>query len=279
MKSQFILFAWLLAMIIILSGCTGSSSEKKTADLGLTLNNDTSYINYSPAVDETLNTSAAEVQVEGNTMKIMKLDIELLKHASVKIKNRKVIYIDPFELIEGGKGLEKADVILITHEHYDHCSPKDIEKIVKPETIIITVADCQSKLNHLNVKGIALIEPGKTISLGDEKVTAVPAYNINKSFHQKENHWVGFIIEMDGVRVYHAGDTDLIPEMKSIDVDIALLPVGGTYTMNAKEAAQATKTFKRCKIAIPIHYGSIVGSGSDAETFKQNAGCEVKILM
>jgi L-ascorbate metabolism protein UlaG (beta-lactamase superfamily) len=84
---------------------------------------------------------------------------------------------------------------------------------------------------------------------------------------------------MDGVRVYHAGDTDLIPEMKDIDVDIAFLPVGGTYTMTALEAAQATKIFKRCKIAIPMHYGGLVGSGSDAETFKSNAVCEVKILM
>lgn len=212
-------------------------------------------------------------------MKIMGMTMELLGHAGVKLKNRKVIYIDPFQLTEGGAGLEKADVVLITHEHYDHCSPKDVEKIATPETIIITVADCQSKLNSLKVKGIALIEPGKSIKIGEDMVTAVPAYNINKAFHAKENNWVGFIVEMDGVRIYHAGDTDLIPEMKDIDVDIAFLPVGGTYTMNANEAAQATKTFKRCKIAIPMHYGSIVGSGSDAETFKENAGCEVKILM
>jgi L-ascorbate metabolism protein UlaG (beta-lactamase superfamily) len=181
-------------------------------------------------------------------------------------------------LTEGGAGLEKADIILITHEHYDHCSPKDIEKICTEKTIIITVADCQSKLSGLKIKGVALIEIGKSIKIGDDLVTAVPAYNIGKNFHSKENGWVGFIIEIDGVKIYHAGDTDLIPEMKDIDVDIALLPVGGTYTMNAMEAAKATKTFKRCKIAIPMHYGRIVGSGSDAETFRENAGCEVKIL-
>ncbi len=208
----------------------------------------------------------------------MGLDIELLSHASVRIRNKKTIYIDPFELI-GDHDLPKADIILITHSHYDHCSPRDVDKIINENTIIITVADAMSKLNHLNVKGIALIEPGKSIKANDEKITAVPAYNINKQFHPKENDWVGFIVEMEGVRIYHAGDTDLIPEMKDIDVDIALLPVGGTYTMNAMEAAQATKTFKRCKIAIPIHYGTMIGTGSDAETFRSNAGCEVKILM
>jgi len=210
-------------------------------------------------------------------MKLLGLDIELLNHASVKIKDKKTIYIDPFEL--SGPGLDKADIVLITHEHYDHCSPKDVAKISTENTIVITVADCQSKLSGLKIKGIALIEPGKSINVDNVKITAVPAYNVNKHFHPKENDWVGFIVEMDGIRVYHSGDTDLIPEMKNIDVDIALLPVGGTYTMNGKEAAQATKTFKRCKIAIPMHYGTVVGTGSDAETFKNNAGCEVKILM
>lgn len=211
-------------------------------------------------------------------MKILGLEIELLRHASVRIKNKKTIYIDPFELI-GDHDLEKADIVLITHSHYDHCSPKDVEKISDENTLIISVADAQSKLNHLKVKGLTTIEPGKTIKANDEKVTAVPAYNLNKQFHPKENGWVGYIVEMNGVRVYHAGDTDLIPEMKEIETDIALLPVGGTYTMNAEEAAQATKTFKKCKIAIPMHYGALVGTASDAEAFKDKAGCEVKILM
>jgi L-ascorbate metabolism protein UlaG (beta-lactamase superfamily) len=275
MKNAF--FVAIIAALFIL-GCGRASNERDTA---LTLNNNTNYFldNEDSAVNKTAgdNRNITDSQ-EGKAMKMLGLNIELLGHSSVKMKNRKTIYIDPFQLTEGSN-LEKADVILITHEHYDHCSIKDVAKIVKPETIIITVADCQSKLNGLKVKGIALIEPDKSIRLGDDMISAVPAYNINKPYHPKDNHWVGFIIEMDGVKVYHAGDTDLIPEMKDIDVDIALLPVGGTYTMNAKEAAQATKTFKRCKIAIPMHYGSIVGNASDAETFKENAGCEVKILM
>ena len=211
-------------------------------------------------------------------MKIMDLDIELFNHASVMIKNKKTIYIDPFQLADGHH-LERADIVLITHAHYDHCSPSDIGLVSDENTVVITVPDAQSKLSNLKVKGVTIIEPGKTIKVNDEKITAVPAYNINKQFHPKENGWVGFIIEMNGVRVYHAGDTDLIPEMKDIETDIAFLPVGGTYTMSAMEAAQATKTFKKCRIAIPMHYGTIVGSGSDAETFKENAGCEVKLLM
>lgn len=211
-------------------------------------------------------------------MRILGLEIELLNHASVRIKNKKTIYIDPFELI-GDHDLEKADIILITHPHYDHCSPRDIEKISNENTLIITVPDAQSKLSNLKVKGITVIEPGKTIKINNEKVSAVPAYNIKKQFHPKDNDWVGFIVEMNGVRIYHAGDTDLIPEMKNIETDIALLPVGGTYTMNATEAAEATRAFKKCKIAIPIHYGAIIGTGSDAETFKEKAACEVKILM
>ena len=211
-------------------------------------------------------------------MKILGLDIQLLGHSSVRINDRKLIYIDPFQVTEGPE-LPKADIILITHSHYDHCSIKDIEKIKKQDTIAVTVADCQSKLSNLGFKDVRLVEPGSKLEIGGVKIEAVPAYNVNKQFHPKENQWVGFIVEVDGVRVYHAGDTDLIPEMKGFEVDIALLPVSGTYVMTAMEAAQATKTFKRCKVAIPMHYGSIVGNATDAEVFKQNAGVEVKILM
>jgi len=211
-------------------------------------------------------------------MNLMGLDIQLLGHSSVRISDKRIIYIDPFEISEGTH-VPKADIILITHAHYDHCSIKDIEKIKKQDSIAVTVADCQSKLANLGFKDVRLVEPGSKLEVNGIKIEAVPAYNTNKQFHPKENQWVGFIIEVDGVKIYHAGDTDLIPEMKTIDVDIAFLPVSGTYVMNAAEAAQATRTFSRCKVAIPMHYGSIVGNGSDAENFKNSAGCEVRILL
>ena len=193
-------------------------------------------------------------------------NIELLKHDSVKIKNNVVIYIDPFKIEEG----EKADLILVTHQHYDHCSREDIAKLQKNDTVIVTVADCQSKLNNsIHVK---LVKPGDVVEVKGVKIEAVPAYNIGKPFHPKENAWVGFVVEVDGKRIYHAGDTDLIPEMSRLKgIDIALLPVSGTYVMTAEEAAKAASIIKP-GVSVPMHYGEIVGSKSDAEKFKELCG-------
>ena len=197
-------------------------------------------------------------------------NVELLKHDTVKIKTPRVIYIDPFKVEEG----EKADLILITHEHYDHCSREDIEKLQKPETVVVTVADCQSKLRE--IRHVRVVKPGDTIEEMGVKITAVPAYNTNKPFHPKENEWVGFIVEANGKRIYHAGDTDLIPEMKNLgQIDVAFLPVSGTYVMTAEEAAQAAEIIN-AKISVPMHYGVIVGDRKDAERFKSL--CERKGL-
>lgn len=190
-------------------------------------------------------------------------NIRLLKHDTVKIKNSVVIYIDPFKVDDE----EKADLILITHEHYDHCSREDIAKLMKDDTVIVTVADCQSKLN--GSKHVRLVGPGDSLDVKGIKIEAVRAYNIGKPFHPKENDWVGFVLEVDGKRIYHAGDTDLIPEMKDLrDIDIAFLPVSGTYVMTAEEASNAALLI-RPKVAVPMHYGVIVGKRSDAERFKE----------
>ena len=217
-------------------------------------------------------------------MKLLGIDIELLKHDCVKIKSDKVIYFDPFKLVEGSE-LEKADIIFITHSHFDHCSPEDIKKISDENTILVTIADCKKQLSDVNVKEIIIVKPNEELEVKGLKVKTVPAYNIDKFkepglvYHPKEEGFVGFIIEIDGKKIYHAGDTDMIPEMKELDVDIAFLPVSGTYVMTADEAAEATKIMKRCEIAVPMHYGDVVGSDKDAEEFAEKAGCKVVKLL
>ena len=208
----------------------------------------------------------------------------------IQTADKKNIYIDPYKLKGDQWDFDKADYILITHSHFDHCSIEDIQKIVRDGTILICPADVSSKMRHIDRKvDIKLAEIGEKISFDDGRINVwpVPAYNLNKTFHELDEGWVGYILESDGVYVYHAGDTDLIPEMKQFrNIDIALLPIGGTYTMNAGEAAKAACLIKP-QLAIPMHYNFISGSGtsigskSDAEVFQKYCsaeGIEVKIL-
>lgn len=188
--------------------------------------------------------------------------IEINCHSSIKIMKGIIIYIDPFRINE-----EKhdADLILITHDHYDHYSPEDINKIIKEDTIIVapkTVKELNNKEN------IIFVEPNKTYNIKGYKIVTIPAYNINKHFHPKENNWVGYIIEMEDLKYYIAGDTDITPENKKVECDVALIPIGGTYTMDYKEASELINII-RPKIAIPTHYGSIVGDITDGEKFEK----------
>jgi L-ascorbate metabolism protein UlaG (beta-lactamase superfamily) len=201
------------------------------------------------------------------------IKVEWLGHASFKISNKLKIYIDPFDLKDEE---EKADLIFITHEHYDHCSLQDIKKIAKDDTLVIITEDCIAKLRDFKTFPVL---PGKSYEVKGIKFSTVPAYNLSKAFHTRASNWVGYVIEVDGIKIYHAGDTDFVPEMKELKgIDIGLVPVGGTYTMNAEEAAKAVNSFKP-KIAVPMHFGKIVGSERDAEMFKDLVeGVEVKIL-
>lgn len=189
-------------------------------------------------------------------------NMEWLGHDAFKIESGgKVVYTDPFKL---SGGLPKADLILITHEHYDHCSPEDVLKIAGNDTVIVAPGNCEGKL-----KGkVRNVKPGDRLTEQGVAIEVVPAYNTNKAFHPKTNGWVGYIFTVGGQRIYIAGDTDYIPEMKDIRCDIALLPVSGTYVMTAEEAAKAADDIKP-KVAVPMHYASIVGSDKDAETFKK----------
>lgn len=195
--------------------------------------------------------------------------ITRLGHASFKIASSAgVIYIDPFKLPADS---EKADFIFITHEHFDHCSPEDLKKIVQDSTIIVAPEECAIKIN----RQFESIKPGDKKTVGNIEAEAVPAYNLDKfrepglPYHPKEDGKVGYILTIDGKRLYHAGDTDFIDEIKDLEnIDVALLPVSGTYVMTAEEAANAANTFKP-KTVVPMHYSDIVGSREDAVKFKE----------
>ena len=208
------------------------------------------------------------------------MKVSWLGHDGFKIKNGKTVIIDPFKIRSSS---EKADILLISHEHFDHLSVEDIKKVASDKTTVIAAASCKDELSKLKFRDVKLVRPGDRVKLDDVSIEAVPAYNLNKFrepgkvFHPREEGKVGYIVQMKGVRVYHAGDTDVIPEMKSFKADMALLPVSGTYVMTSQEAAEAAKMIGP-KLAIPMHYGAIVGSESDAERFKQLASCQVQIL-
>lgn len=217
-------------------------------------------------------------------MELGNLEIKWNGHASFLIedlKSGKRIYIDPYKLRSNGA----ADIVLLTHSHYDHCSIEDLKNVVKEGTVIICPADCQSKLTKIEKDiYIKIIKPGKTENIGEISIEAVPAYNIEKSFHEKSHEWVGYVVSLEGKRIYHAGDTDLIPEINDIGgegkIDLALLPIGGNYTMDSKDASKAAFLLKP-GLAVPMHFGEIVGSRKDAENFVslcKEEGINCKIL-
>ena len=205
-------------------------------------------------------------------------NIKCLGHSTIKIENgENIIYIDPYNIKED---IKDADAIFITHNHYDHFSREDIIKIKNENTIIVVTEDVYSSALELEFSDSQIIKvrPAENYQLKNINFSTIPAYNINKNFHPKENNWVGYILNINNVKYYIAGDTDINEENKNVKCDVAFLPVGGTYTMDYKEAADLANIIKP-KIAVPIHYGIIVGTKEDALNFKKlinkNIDCEI----
>jgi L-ascorbate metabolism protein UlaG (beta-lactamase superfamily) len=202
--------------------------------------------------------------------------IHWLGHDSFRIDGSSVVYVDPWKL---PSGQPHADVVLVTHDHYDHLSRPDIEKLAGPDTVIVGPAKVTEQLAGLKT---ITVSAGDTVAAGSARVTAVPAYNVNKFrragevFHPRGAGYVGYIVDMDGLRIYHAGDTDPVPELEGIDVDVALLPVSGTYVMTADECVDFCSHIT-AKTVVPMHYGDIVGSAGDAERVKER--CEVPVTI
>ncbi|MHC4645981.1 MAG: MBL fold metallo-hydrolase [Planctomycetota bacterium] len=201
----------------------------------------------------------------------MAVTIQWLGHASFRISaDGAVVYIDPWKLSRSG---HDATVVLVSHSHYDHYSAEDIRKVAGADTEIVGPSDVAAQEKNCRV-----LKPGETVTAGGVSVMGVASYNPNKQFHVEANQWLGFVVEIGSKRIYYAGDTDVIDQMKTLEnIDVALLPVGGTYTMNAEEAAAAVQAIKPVR-AIPYHWGDIVGGRSDAERFAEGASCEVAVL-
>lgn len=189
----------------------------------------------------------------------------MLYHSSIRINKEKTIYIDPFKI---DRNYNDADIIFITHDHYDHYSEEDIDKVINENTVIVIPEELLTKVlkKGINKNAIITVKPNQKYMVQGIKFETVPAYNTNKIFHPKENGWVGYVIEINGIKYYIAGDTDITEENKKVKCDVAFVPVGGTYTMDFKEAAQLVNEIQP-KVAVPIHYGSVVGTKQNAEEF------------
>ena len=192
-------------------------------------------------------------------------NIKVLCHSSIVINLEKVIYIDPFRVNQNYKN---ADIIMLTHNHYDHYSEEDIQKVKKEDTIIVIPEDLLENVQKLGFlkDNIIAVKPNEKYMVENITLETIPAYNINKNFHPKENNWLGYILTIKDIKYYIAGDTDITDENKKVKCDVALVPIGGTYTMNYKEAAELINSIKP-EIAIPTHYGEIVGKKEDAIEF------------
>jgi len=206
-------------------------------------------------------------------------NIEVLYHSSIKINKGVIIYFDPFKI---DKEYHDADVIFITHSHYDHYSEEDILKVRKESTHVVAPVDLLENLLTLGFtkESITIVKPNENYNVNGLTFKTIPAYNTNKSFHPKSNNWVGYLLTLNDTIYYIAGDTDITEENKQVKCDVAFVPIGGTYTMDYKEAAELINEIKP-KIAVPTHYATIVGSIEDGKNFSKllNSDIECKVYI
>lgn len=229
-------------------------------------------VDKTEAAGKTVDTEDTQEDTEVNTD-----NITINTQSSIRIDGSKKIYVDPYKR---KKASHDADIIFITHAHYDHYDEPSLRNAAREDSIIVCPASMLADVKRMNISAGKVIgmSAGETEEVGSAvKAEAVPAYNLNKNFHPKANDWLGYIITMDGIRYYAAGDTDALPELEDVDCDIAFVPVGGTYTMTASEAAGLVNKIHP-EIAVPIHYGTIVGRAADADTFKNALDKDIQVV-
>lgn len=200
-------------------------------------------------------------------------NIEVLTHSSIRITGDAIIYVDPFHIDVAAKD---ADFIFITHDHFDHFSPEDIEKVVKSDTTLVVPERMKKQAVDIPCGQVITVKPGIQEQMGDITVETVAAYNPLKPFHPKKNGWVGYILTVNGIRIYVAGDTDITAENRAVSCDVALVPIGGTYTMDAKKAAELINEIKPMA-TIPTHYGSVAGGRENEDVFRAHVDASIPV--
>lgn len=206
-------------------------------------------------------------------------NVRVLIHSSIRIEseNGTVLYSDPYDLVDE---THDADVVFITHGHYDHLSPEDYARVAKPETVVVAPAVLESEVAALSAGSVVLLNAGDTTEVCGIKVEAVPAYNIQPErlqFHPKENKWLGYILTIDGATYYIAGDTDQNEDNETISCDVALIPIGGTFTMDPVQAAAFINTIKP-RFVVPTHYGTTVGNKEDVDAFEPLVDSSITVI-
>ena len=210
--------------------------------------------------------------IDPTTSKSLLEGVSHFKQSTIRIKGEKTIYIDPFS-IDGEP--KDADIIFVTHTHGDHFSIADIKKVIKSDTVLVVPADGVENAMKAGFKNVTSIVPSKAYKVDGISFATIPSYNIDKEYHKKDSNWVGYIVNLNGNTYYAAGDTDVIPEMDGVKADVAFLPVGGTYTMTAAQAAAAANIIKPL-VAVPIHFADIVGTVEDAQKFVEGLDSGIK---